>query len=364
MNRAPATQRGLCGCLRGCVAVAWIGCCVLLPAAPAGAHLLAPSLLEVRTADASGVVRVLWRTPRLVGGAVPQPRLPCTILQHLPASLDQQALQRSWRLDCGAAGVRGAEFAVSGLAAGGSPTLLRVLLPGEAPREILLSASHPSFRIPLEGAPEGLPVRYFRLGVEHLWGGWDHMAFLAGLVLLFSFTLRLILACSAFTLGHVLTFSLATLGFFHYPILWVELGIALSILLLALELTRPANSLAVGHGHQGERQNSLAVGGQQISGLLRRHPLLLPGAFGLLHGLGFAQALSQLGLREASVPLALLSFNLGIEAGQLLIIAAVLVLLWAGRRAWPSVGRYRWIPIYGLGGLAVYWCLIALENLL
>ena len=125
------------------------------------------------------------------------------------------------------------------------------------------------------------------------------------------------------------------LGVVNVPQAPIEAAIAASIYLLAIELVRR---------HRGQ------------STLIERGPWVVAGAFGLLHGLGFAGALSEIGLPQADIPLALLAFNIGIELGQLAFVAVVL-LVWAGARAlpvvWPSWSPY--VPAYGIGTLAAFW---------
>jgi hypothetical protein len=119
----------------------------------------------------------------------------------------------------------------------------------------------------------------------------------------------------------------------------VEAAIALSIVFVAGEII---------HARQGR------------PGLTQRYPWVVAFAFGLLHGLGFASALAEIGLPPLSIPIALLCFNVGVEIGQLLFIAAVLVLIAVGRAiarrvAFPHVGWMWRVPPYAIGGIASYW---------
>ena len=136
-------------------------------------------------------------------------------------------------------------------------------------------------------------------------------------------------------MAHSFTLAAATLGFVRVPSAPVEAVIALSIVFVATEIV---------HGRQGR------------PGLTARRPWLVALTFGLLHGFGFAGALAEVGLPEASIPLALLFFNLGVETGQLLFIAAALSLMALGRHvgiAWPA---WSWrVPAYGIGGVAAFW---------
>jgi len=149
-------------------------------------------------------------------------------------------------------------------------------------------------------------------------------------------TRKLVWTITSFTLAHSLTLAAATLGLVNVPQQPVEAVIALSILFVAMEIV---------HWRQGK------------PGITRRWPWLVAFTFGLLHGFGFAGALSEIGLPEHAIPLALLFFNLGVEAGQLLFIASVL-LIWAilKKFTWP---QWAWrVPVYAIGSMAAYWTLL------
>ena len=146
---------------------------------------------------------------------------------------------------------------------------------------------------------------------------------------------RLLWTITAFTLGHSITLSLVTLGFFDYPVALVEFTIALSIFILAVELTRPGGG-----------------------GFFRSYPWWLAGGFGLLHGMGFAGALAEAGLPQDNVPLALLFFNVGIEIGQIAFILVILAFWWLIRRPLaPVQERLLPVPVYILGALSAMWCI-------
>jgi hydrogenase/urease accessory protein HupE len=183
---------------------------------------------------------------------------------------------------------------------------------------------------------------YVVLGVEHIWGGIDHLLFVAGLLLLAKTRRRIALAITGFTLAHSLTLSLSTLKVVRVPIPPVEAGIALSILFLANEVARP-----------------------DPQSLARRYPLAISSLFGLLHGFGFAAALNEAGLPRTEIPAALLFFNAGVEVGQLAFIAALLALIAIARaaadrvagseRTRPSYARLQQSGAYALGIPAAFW---------
>lgn len=177
--------------------------------------------------------------------------------------------------------------------------------------------------------------RYTVLGIEHILAGVDHLLFVLGLILLVRGWWMLIKTITAFTIAHSITLVLATLGFVNVPSAPVEAAIALSIVFLAVEVV---------NGYRGRLS------------LTHREPWLVAFGFGLLHGLGFAGALSEIGLPPAEVPLALLFFNIGVEIGQLMFVAAVLVCLWIGARVGLRLPRRAvLVPAYMLGMVATYW---------
>lgn len=181
--------------------------------------------------------------------------------------------------------------------------------------------------------------RYTILGIEHILEGLDHLLFVLGLLLIVAGppvkVVMLIKTVTAFTVAHSLTLGLATLGFVDFPSRPVEAAIALSIVFLAMEVVR---------GWQGEET------------LTHRQPWLVAFGFGLLHGLGFAGALADIGLPQAEIPLALLFFNVGVEVGQLIFVAIVLALRWLLLRLpvlWPRWAAYA--PVYLIGVIGAYW---------
>jgi hydrogenase/urease accessory protein HupE len=172
------------------------------------------------------------------------------------------------------------------------------------------------------------------LGVAHILSGPDHLLFVFGLLLLVPSLRLLAETITAFTIGHSLTLSAAVLHVASVPSRPIEVLIALSVLVLAVELASP-----------GDR-----------STWLRRRPWLMAGAFGLLHGFGFAGALTEAGLPAADVPLALASFNVGIECGQLMFVAVVVAARVIVTRWAPGVAARAMRPaVYAMGITAAFW---------
>lgn len=326
--------------------LSFVALLLLLAARAAVGHPLAPSLLEVDE-RAGGGLEVLWKTPLLQApGSDVRPVLPsrCRATSRRRAWEEQGAFLQRWTVDCGRRGLVGSRIRVDGLAESRTDVLLRlVLLDGRSFRSVL-SADGPSFLVPERERRLDVVRGYLGLGLGHILTGFDHLAFVLGLVLLVvrqtagaaAERRRLLWTITAFTLGHSVTLSLAVLGFVAVPPRPVEALIAFSIFLLAVELARGAD----------EPPTSI-----------RRFPWLMAFSFGLLHGLGFAGALVEVGLPAGEIPLALLSFNLGIEIGQ---IAFVLVVLTARVAVVPLAARLRfrtaWLPPYAIGGLAAFWC--------
>ncbi|MEC6814446.1 HupE/UreJ family protein [Photobacterium toruni] len=177
---------------------------------------------------------------------------------------------------------------------------------------------------------------FVTLGITHILTGIDHLMFVAGL-LLFTRDFRTFLkAITCFTLAHSITLSLSALNLIHIPEPPVEAGIALSILFLCYELTRPNN----------KDQPTLS----------RRFPWLISFSFGLLHGLGFASALKAAGLQQASIPLALACFNVGVEIGQLIFLSLLLTILKiCSKIAFFQKSIFRQLPLYIMGIMASFW---------
>jgi hypothetical protein len=321
-----------------------------LVALPALGHRLAPSLLELVEAPAGGGrVAVTWKSPlQQPAGSDVRPELPghCAPVGEPTATKEGTGLVLRSEIDCGSEGLVGQTVRVAGLDAGGANALVRVVFADGRRAQAVLHAGEASFTLPAQAQPLEVAWGYLRLGFDHILGGLDHLVFVLGLIALVTATRPLLYTVTAFTLGHSVTLSLAALGFVRFPSDLVEIVIAFTILVVALELTRP-------------------VAGAAQPSLMRRFPWAIAFGFGLLHGFGFAGALAEIGLPDGEIPLALLCFNVGIEIGQL----AFVCFIWALRTALHKVeaalpewaGR---IPAYGMGGLAVYWCLDRTAGLL
>jgi hydrogenase/urease accessory protein HupE len=311
-----------------------------LAALPALAHRLSPAFFGL-TETTAGAFDVQWKVS-ISGGlaAVLEPQVPegCSLTEAVRTYVVDDVRFQHAALDC-PNGLAGKTFTVSGLAQTQTDVLLRVdYLDGTSSNQ-RLTPDAPSVTIPEHPSALEVVRTYLVLGVEHILLGIDHLLFVLALLLLVNGVGRLVATVTAFTVAHSLTLGAATLGVVHVPSAPVEAIIALSILFLASELARQRASVT-----------------ENAANLTRQFPWVVAFAFGLLHGFGFAGALSEVGVPEQAVPLALLFFNVGVEVGQLLFIAAVfgfaaLVRLTAVRV--PPVWR-RGVA-YGIGSLAAFW---------
>jgi hypothetical protein len=302
-----------------------------LAAAPGRAHPLAPSLLELEERGSGQVVARLTE-PRFAGAGRTEVRLParCRPLEAPRARAAGERMLSEQSLDCGAAGLAGAEIAVAGLSESRTDVILQITREGGGGHEALLSAQRPAFRVPERAGAARVWLDYGRLGAEHLAGGLDHLLFVAGLFLLAGGVRASLGTLSAFTFGHSVTLGLVALGAAAPPGAAVEVGIAASLVVQALGLASRK---------PGRR------------GLLERRPWLLAAGFGLLHGMGFAGALREIGLPDHAVATALLAFNAGIEAAQIGFVALLAVA--ARGLAAARLPAARW-PAHALGGLGAF----------
>ena len=319
--------------------LAWIAFVLLLAlAAPVFAHESRPAYFEVKE-TAPGRYALLWRTPTLSGMRLPiMLQLPEGVRDVTPPTVrqlvDSLVEQRVVELDGGLAGKR-IDFV--GLQATITDVLVRVELADGRESTTLVSASQPWVEIAAPQGTLGVLGSYVLHGIQHISLGADHLLFVLGLLLIVKDRWMLLKTVSAFTVAHSLTLALATFGWANAPVPPLNAAIALSILFLGPEVVR---------SWRGE--TSLTI----------RQPWLVAFLFGLLHGFGFAGALTSAGLPRADLPLALLGFNVGVEIGQVGFVLLVLALERSFRELeirWP-----RWVqvlPGYAVGSLGAFWTL-------
>jgi hypothetical protein len=307
----------------------------------AQAHDIRPAYLELQE-TAPGQFSVLWRTPVMAGMRLPvvlklpdeARNLKDPVVQELTDSL----VERRW-IQVGPQGLAGKPIEFPGLQLTITDVLVRFEMLDGRKGATIVRPSQPWFES--DAAPSKLRVAgaYLGLGIEHIWSGIDHLLFILALMILVKGTRRLIATVTAFTVAHSITLAGATLGFVHVPQKPVEAAIGLSIVFVASEIV---------HAHQGWQ------------GWTERWPWIVAFTFGLLHGFGFAGALNAVGLPQTAIPVALLFFNVGVEIGQLLFIAAILSIMalarWLVRRAAIPKPAWAWrIAPYSIGGIAAFW---------
>ena len=219
-------------------------------------------------------------------------------------------------------------------------SIIQIQLMGEATQIIVVSPKENQFIIPKDPSQLEVIQQYSLLGIKHIWGGIDHLLFVACLVLIAGFGKKLLIAITGFTLAHSITLFLAALNFIQLPIPPIEACIALSILFLCYEII-----------HHRQTKSTLTY----------RHPIAVSSSFGLLHGLGFAAVLSEIGLPHKSKLAGLLFFNVGVEIGQIFFIILLFVLIsgimWILKNSMTETRRLLLfkIGIYATGILASYW---------
>lgn len=316
--------------------------CLLIICSPLYAHKMAPSLLKMNELN-SGVFDVYWKTPAVMSS-------PIKINVKLPSHCKPQAARKSiadpvglvwqWQVNCDKQGLVGSSLTWQGLRENQSAVLMRIdLLDGRQYRQ-MINANVAEFTVPEKAGRLDIMRDYLVLGTQHILEGIDHLFFVWALILLLV-RKKLLIAVTAFTIGHSITLASAALNLIRVPQTLTEIFIALSILLLAGELAN-----------------------KQRQGLIHRHAFWVCIAFGLLHGLGFASALSEIGLPQEELVAALLMFNVGVEVGQILFIGVVLAIAWLLRQLgqrlinqqWQPT-QLAWIPMYLIGSSAAFWTL-------
>jgi hydrogenase/urease accessory protein HupE len=301
------------------------------------AHEVRPAYLELRQTG-SETYDALWKVPgqgeNLRFGLYVEFPASCTNVTPPRGVMVNSAYLERWSVKC-AGGLTGSATHIAGLSATLTDVLVRLQRLDGAAQVTRLTPSSPSFVAEAAPTAMGVARAYLALGVEHILTGIDHLLFVLGLVLLVRDRWTLVKTITAFTVAHSVTLGLATLGYVRVPAPPLNAAIALSILFVGVEVVR---------SWRGE--TSLAL----------RYPWLVAFLFGLLHGIGFASGLVSLGLPQGEIPAALLSFNCGVEIGQLMFVAGILLLERAFRVMdirWPRPLQYA--PAYVLGTSAAYW---------
>ncbi len=302
------------------------------------AHELRPAYLSV-TETQEGQYEILWKTPAL---GEKQLALKANFPEHCTATNGVRRIQQSqfaietWTLNCPQS-LRGQTLTIGGLEKTLTDVLVRTAWLGGDTFTDRLTPNRPTHEFANTQTRGGIAATYFMLGVQHILGGIDHLLFVLAVMLLITRGKKLFFAITAFTIGHSITLALASLDLVRLNPTLVEVLIALSIALMAYEAVR-------------HRRN--------ISGLTTQFPWVVTFCFGLLHGFGFAGALRAIGLPQTDLPAALLFFNIGVEAGQLIFIACVTLLMIAPFiKSITTTRTFAITASYAIGTLAVFWTL-------
>ncbi len=303
----------------------------------ASADIFRPAYLEMTELE-NGAYSVLWRVPMLPD----QRRLRATLRwpdgvqvpDEFLATRAGDSWEERYTINTTVSLV-GREIAIDGLLGGATDVIVRVQRADGTTQLERLTPDRARFTLTHSPGPGEIAWDYLILGIEHILAGLDHLLFVLGLLLLVRNLRRLIATITAFTVAHSITLVAASLGWLHVPGPPVEAIIALSIVFVAAEVLRDLQ------GH---------------SSLAARAPWIVAFAFGLLHGLGFAGALEEVGLPETAIPVALLMFNVGVEVGQLLFVGAVVTLGLLLKRLTPlPFATTARLLSYGIGTIAAFW---------
>ncbi len=312
---------------------AWLA---VLATYPARAHEVRPAYLEFRE-EAPDVFAVLFKTPMQGELRLALSVSISGVTESLSPVISQaraDAMIQTWRVRLPGA-IPGRTVAITGLDKTLSDALLRIEFSDGRSWTQRLTPASPAAIVPDTPTGASVAMTYGILGVEHILTGFDHLLFVFALVLLSRGLRQLFWAVTAFTAAHSITLAAATLGLVHVPQRAIEAVIALSIVFVAAELINMRRGRF---------------------GLAARAPWLAAFGFGLLHGFGFAGALSEIGMPPGFIPAALLFFNLGVEAGQLAFVAVVLVAAGALRRLPRPLPNWApLVPPYLIGSLAMFW---------
>ena len=301
------------------------------------AHEIRPGYLEIKEATDHSF-QILWKQPLRGEYGVPlHPSISSgwMIDSLADISYSETYLIKRWKIAASHVSLDEQTISIAGLEKTMTDVLVQVLLLNDISFTYLIKPVQPFVKLQLS-KPQPPPVwQYIQLGMYHIWSGFDHLLFVLGLLLLVKKRSKLIWTITAFTIAHSITLALATLHIIKVSPAFTEAAIALSIVFLAIEIVNHKNGK---------------------DGFAFRYPWMVSFLFGLLHGLGFASALQDVGLPENNIPLALFLFNVGVEIGQLAFVF-VMLLVAAGVRK-ISLGFPKWVykmPEYVIGTMAMFW---------
>jgi len=320
--------------------------CWLIPVLSAHGDEFRPALLEI-TENEPGWYSVTWKVPLQNGQPLRMaPKFPEHLVRMGPPStrtFQGARIEESvWSSESGS--LVGSTIEIEGLSALPVDVIVQIRLADGGQHSDILRPATPSYRVPERADKWTVAGSYWKIGTIHILEGFDHLLFVLALMIIIPNLWMLFKTITAFTVAHSVSLALATLGVVNMPGAPTEAVIALSILFIAVEIV---------HSRQGRVT------------LTERYPWVVALAFGLVHGLGFAGALAEVGLPEHEIPLALLMFNVGVETGQILFVCAVLVVIGILDRLpvrWPE-GIWRLAP-YTIGSIAAFWTVQRIDSFL
>jgi hydrogenase/urease accessory protein HupE len=306
------------------------------------AHEIRPAYLQIQQ-ESESTFQVFWKVPSR-GQAIPKLEVQISESEKLPPiglpTIQDGFMVFTYPITL-ETGLEGKQLNIEGL----SKTLIDVLvrveyLSGEN-ITILLQPDNCSTLIPGQTSVTDVVKTYSFLGVEHILFGFDHLLFVLALIILAQGKWKIIKTVTAFTIAHSITLSLASLGLVYIPGAPVEAVIALSIVFLALEILQVQKGKAT---------------------LTSQKPWLVAFSFGLLHGFGFAGALTDIGIPQQAIPWALAFFNVGVELGQLAFVVVVLAGMTLMQKMKISTPKGNQILAYGIGSIASFWMIERVVN--
>jgi hydrogenase/urease accessory protein HupE len=300
------------------------------------AHEIRPALLEIKERS-PGLYDVTWKVPTkgnqvlAVSPILPESFNPVGLPSNysIPGAFIEQTTFKTDKP------LPGESILIEGLSGVQIDVLLQIDLLDGSHYSAIIRPTAPTYQIPLIETKSEVAFSYWRMGLYHILEGIDHLLFLLALVFFISGFRNLLWAVTAFTVAHSITLAFATLGVLYVPSAPTEAVISLSIVFLAVEIIRK---------HSGENT------------LTERFPWIVAFIFGLFHGLGFAGALSEIGLPQHEIPLALFMFNVGVESGQILFISLVVGVLTVLRKIKIPYPNWSWRAVpYTIGSIAAFW---------
>ena len=318
--------------------------CLVAATSGALADEFRPALLEI-TETEPGWYAVTWNVPLSNGEPLAiAPKFPQQMEPLGPPSTRRsqgEFVEKSlWR--SGSDALVGGTIEIEGLTAVPIDVIVQIRLVDGSEHSAILRPASPSYVVPERSTKWTVAASYWKIGTIHILEGQDHLLFVLALLLIVPNLWMLFKTITAFTVAHSISLALATLGIVNMPGPPTEAVIALSILFLAVEIM---------HGREGRVT------------LTEKYPWVVALAFGLVHGLGFAGALAEVGLPQQEIPIALLMFNVGVETGQILFVCAMLLAIAAFKKvplSWPR-GSWRLLP-YAIGSIAAFWIMQRIDS--